>query len=98
MTQPAPHLTPRLTIAILAGALLFGAPAMFMVERQVGPAHWLIDIQDRFLGGHFIVSTMVLVMGFELLVVGVLLLVVAIAVRAATGRTLVDVATTLIRR
>lgn len=78
------------TILVLAGVVLFAAPAAYMVETQTGPAAWLIAQQLLLFGGYFRISTMAVVMLMELSAVGGLVLVVALVVKRLTGRTLVE--------
>ena len=75
-------------ILILISAVVFGAPAITMIELQIGPGRWMIELQDRFLGGHFIVSSMVILMLFEMFSIGIPLAMVALLVRKLTGKTL----------
>jgi hypothetical protein len=84
-------LTPRQAIAIVALAALFGVPAVAMVELQFGPGRWVVELQERFMGGYCPVSSVVMVMGIELACVLLPLLIVALGVRFATGRTLLEV-------
>jgi len=85
-------LTPRQAIASVALAALFGVPAVAMVELQLGPGRWVVELQERLLGGdYFPVSSVVILMGLELACVLLPLLIVALGVRFATGRTLLEV-------
>jgi hypothetical protein len=88
--DPDAKLSGRMIVAILMIAALFGGPAFYMTETQTGPAAWLIAQQVRLFGVFFSKSTFLIVMLLEMLAVGGGVLIVAVAVRQVTGRTLAE--------
>ncbi len=86
-------MTPRMVMVVIGLAFLLGVPAIYFTETQTGPAGVLIRWQDSFFGWHYSVSTMVIIMMCELLVLLIPVLLAAVLVRALTGKTLVEVFT-----
>lgn len=84
------QLTVRQIILIVISAVLIGAPAIFMVETRIGLGRWVLDLQDKLIGSHLMVSSIVIVMLIEILCIGIALWIIAIAIRFITGRTLVE--------
>jgi len=75
------HLTPLqwFVVALSAG------PPLVAVICSVGPGRWINAVQDSIIGGHSLELSVLVVMGLEFLLLGV----VAILVRWITGKTLV---------
>lgn len=89
MKEAPQKLTTNQKLMCVALALAFVVPAYVMVERQIGPGRWIIEMQDRFLGGHYTGKSMLLLTITEIICLGI----VGIVVRRITGRTLVDILT-----
>ncbi len=89
MNEVPQKLTTNQKLMCVALALAFVVPAYVMVERQIGPGRWIIEMQDRFLGGHYNGKSMLLLTMAEIICLGI----VGIVVRRITGRTLVDILT-----
>jgi len=84
------RLSARDVALLLGGGLLLGGPAMAMVEFQIGPGRWIVAVQDRFLGFHFVVSSMAILMLGELLAIGAIVVPLAVLVRKVTGKTIAE--------
>ena len=62
-----------------------------MVEYQIGIGRWICGVQDQLLGFHFMVSSMAIVMVIEMACFALPLLVLALLIKAISGRTLVEI-------
>src|SRR5262245_10921125 len=90
MNHAETPLSGRQVLATIIVAILFGVPAVIMVELEIGPGRWIIEVQDRLLGYHLMVTSVVLVMFLELMCVLIPLFLLGVTVRVITGRTLVE--------
>ena len=86
----SPSLSPRMILAMMVSAIVFAAPAIYMVEKSVCLGAWVIELQEQLMDGSFWVSSVVLVMLLEFLMVAVPLFVIAVLVRSITGTTIVE--------
>jgi hypothetical protein len=83
MTKPRLAGLQWVAVALLAG------PPLTLVFCDVGPGRWMNAAQDAVIGGHSLSLSVLAVVFLEFALLGM----VAVAVRWATGRTLVQLFT-----
>ena len=63
---------------------------MAMVELEMLPGRWLNAIQDQLFGYHISAVSLGVLMLVEILLIGALVMSVALVIRRATGKTMIE--------